>query len=132
MNVKKIFVMLGLMIILVATAACSAGGSEVPQTGPGTQAPVEGTPVLDDAMRQQVVNFLATELNVAADQIELGDIQSMEWPDSCLGLGGAAESCAAVITPGYQISATIAGQEYVVRTDQLASVLRLEGDAGAQ
>jgi hypothetical protein len=25
----------------------------------------------------------------------------MEWPDSCLGLGGADESCAQVMTPGW-------------------------------
>lgn len=41
-----------------------------------------------------------------------------EWSDSCLGLGGTAESCLQVITPGYRVVLQAGSQFYVFRTDQ--------------
>jgi hypothetical protein len=57
-------------------------------------------------------------------------IEDAEWSDSCLGLGGPAESCAAVITPGYAITFTVAGQSYIVRTDLDGNQARVEAAAG--
>jgi hypothetical protein len=45
-------------------------------------------------------------------------VEKVEWSDSCLGVGLPAESCAAVITPGYKITLDVAGQEYVIHTDE--------------
>ncbi len=57
-------------------------------------------------------------------------VEPAEWSDSCLGLGGPAESCLMAITPGYQITLEASGQTYVYRTDQDGSQVRLESPAG--
>jgi hypothetical protein len=85
--------------------------------------PVEtpATPAPDPAQAPAVERartFLARQLNIDPAPIQVISVEKVEWPDSCLGLGGPAESCAAVLTPGYKITFDVAGQEYVVHTDE--------------
>jgi hypothetical protein len=47
-------------------------------------------------------NWLAERLGLAVDQLEVVSFEQVDWTDSCLGLGGPAESCLQAITPGYQ------------------------------
>ncbi len=49
-----------------------------------------------------------------------------EWSDGCLGLGGPAESCIAVITPGYEVTVQVKGTEQKFRTNTDGSVIRME------
>jgi hypothetical protein len=49
-----------------------------------------------------------------------------EWSDSCLGLGGPAESCLMVITPGYEVTVSGNGKTVVYRTNQDGTVIRKE------
>jgi len=49
-----------------------------------------------------------------------------DWSDSCLGLGGPAESCLAAITPGYEVSVQVKGEEQVYRTNEDGTVIRTE------
>ena len=43
-----------------------------------------------------------------------------------LGLGGPAESCLAVITPGWRVNLLVDDQDkYEVRTDELGDVIRI-------
>lgn len=46
-------------------------------------------------------------LDIPAEDIDVLEVTSIEWPDSCLGVHGAEEMCAEAITPGYRI--TLAG-----------------------
>ncbi len=69
--------------------------------------------------------WLADQLNTAAEQVTIVTIEQAEWSDSCLGLGGAAESCAAVITPGWRAIFEADGQRYEVRTDETGGTIRL-------
>ena len=48
---------------------------------------------------QAARNALAAHLNVATNAIVILEAHEKDWSDSCLGLGGPAESCLAVITP---------------------------------
>lgn len=48
------------------------------------------------------------------------------WPNACLGLAGAEEMCAEVITPGYEVTIQASGKEYVYRTNADGSVIREE------
>lgn len=56
--------------------------------------------------------------------------EARNWPDSCLGLGGPAESCATVVTPGYrfvlQIDEGFAQRFYVWRTNATGTEVRLQ------
>ena len=49
-----------------------------------------------------------------------------EWPDSCLGLGGTAESCLQALTPGYRVVLQAGSEFYVFRTDQDGAAVRQE------
>jgi heat shock protein HslJ len=74
--------------------------------------------------------WLADQLSVAAEQVQIADLEQTEWSDSCLGLGGPNESCAQVITPGWRVVLEINGQSYEVRTDENASAIRLATPLG--
>lgn len=108
-------------VLLLGFAGCTPAGSE-PDFDP-TNEPAEqvGTEAIA-AARQLLAGFLG----IAPDTLQLEKIEDAEWSDSCLGLGGAAESCAAVVTPGYLIGFTADNSSYVVRTDLDGSTARLE------
>lgn len=52
--------------------------------------------------------------------------EPVEWSDSCLGLGGPAESCLMAITPGYRVTFEARGASYEVRTDETGSAVRFQ------
>jgi hypothetical protein len=69
---------------------------------------------------------LAQRLNVDANDIAVEKTEAREWSDSCLGLGGPAESCLAVITPGFAMTLVHNGTEYVYRTNPDGTAVRAE------
>jgi hypothetical protein len=87
-----------------------------------TPSPNDQLPAYVNAARR----WLAGELPVPAAQVKYIADEPAEWSDSCLGLGKANESCAAVVTPGYKITLEVNGTQYIVRTDETAQVVRLE------
>jgi len=68
---------------------------------------------------------LAKKLGISAESIEIQKIEPGLWPDSCLGLGGADESCAQVISSGYLVTLLVDGQTYAYRTNLDGKVVRL-------
>jgi hypothetical protein len=79
-------------------------------------------PVGVGAARKQLAQVLKIEEN----KVVIMTAYEKEWSDSCLGLGGAAESCAAVITPGYEVTMQAQGKTYVYRTNVAGTVVRKE------
>lgn len=69
---------------------------------------------------------LAAELNVEPDSVAIELYEQAEWSDSCLGLGGPAESCLAAMYPGWQVMLEVDGQTYEVRTDESAEIIRIK------
>jgi hypothetical protein len=69
-------------------------------------------------------SWLAQQLSVSAQEIEIVSMEQVEWTDSCFGLGGAAESCLAAITPGWRAIFEVDGQQYEVRTDETGAIAR--------
>jgi hypothetical protein len=69
-------------------------------------------------------SWLAGQLNVSVDEIEIVSSEQVEWTDSCFGLGGAAESCAVVITPGWRANFEVSGQQYEVRFGETGTIAR--------
>jgi hypothetical protein len=67
---------------------------------------------------------ISETLGLPVDQFEVATVEQVEWRDSCLELGGPAESCAAVITPGWRIVVSADGQDYEVRTDETGTQVR--------
>lgn len=106
----------GLAVLLLAACAPQEG---VPVTGE------TATPGLPPEAVLDAQQWLATQLSVAADRLEIVEVEQAEWTDSCLGLGGPNESCAQVITPGWRAVFELDGQRYEVRTDETGSTIRL-------
>ena len=109
-------IILVLSICLLA-AACS----------PADVAPPEGA-VRPDQIEavERATAELAEQLGLETGEIRVVRVEDAEWTDSCLGLGGANESCLQVITPGYKITLGARGAQYVYRTDETGSAVRLE------
>lgn len=68
----------------------------------------------------------AQDGGVAESQVLIETAFESEWSDGCLGLGGPAESCIQMITPGYEVTVMVRGQVHVYRTNTDGSVVRKE------
>lgn len=68
---------------------------------------------------------LAAQLGVDELSITRQEIVPQDWTDSCLGLGGPAESCLQAITPGYRLLLQAGDEVYEARTNHDGSVVRL-------
>ena len=101
-------------------AACNANVTDVPAVV------TQVIPVLEDVIPADVAvnirNQVSDILGVPVESIQLESIEPMEWPDSCLGLGGPDESCAQAVTPGWLLVFSADGQEYRFRADQTGTV----------
>lgn len=69
---------------------------------------------------------LSKKLHKSVGSIKVTAVEAKEWTDGCLGLGGAAESCLAAITPGYRVTLKRNDTTYYARTNKSGSVVRFE------
>lgn len=127
MTIQKKITTLLLCSLIVFLAACGTQDPGVPVTG---ETPlITSTPRLSPGLPPEAVlnaqEWLAMQLNVQPADVQIIQMEQAEWPDSCLGLGRLNESCAAVITPGWQVIFEVNGQSYEVRTDVTGSTIRL-------
>lgn len=113
---------LGIVLILIVglfLVAC--------QSTPETQEDETGSNELPPAAVVKAREVLAEELNVDLEAVAIESYERMEWSDSCLGLGGAAESCLAAIHPGWRVMLSVdEGNVYEVRTDELGEIIRIK------
>lgn len=97
---------------------------------PMIRPPAEGSQGGDAALTKQPAlenarATLAQELQIDAAAITVVSEEAMEWPDACLGAPAADEMCAQVVTPGYQITLAVDGNEYLYHTNEDGSEMRL-------
>lgn len=70
---------------------------------------------------------LARRLSISTSSVTILEAREVNWSDSCLGLGGANESCLRVITPGYYVLMRGTGRtEYRYRTNSDGTSVRFE------
>lgn len=119
---KKWFVTLVCAGLLLA--ACSANATDVPAVVTQIAPVLEN--VLPPDVARNIQNQVSQILGVPVESIQLETIEQMEWPDSCLGLGGPDESCAQAVTPGWLLVFSADGQEHRFRADQTGTVIRQE------
>jgi len=119
-NPLSISILSGLLLL----TACSA------PTPSDNTAETSSSSSSDEASIPQAVHnariALATKLNVQARSIIIVEAEETEWSDSCLGLGGPAESCLAAMTPGYDVLLSYEGVDYNYRTNADGSSVREE------
>ena len=128
-SILMVFVLLSALLVACGgTAEVPGTATPLPETTEqptpdGSEGP-EGTEG-SDAIAAAVVAFLAQELGVAEDQIEATEVVDVEFSDSCLGLGGPAESCLQAITPGWLVLLDVNGAPYEVHTDETGQQIRI-------
>jgi hypothetical protein len=118
----------GYLIVLEALGVryeihTNATGSAV-RIAPSAQA--EDTQAAATAAQQT----LAAQLGANLRDITVVSFEPMQWTDSCLGLGGPAESCLQAATPGYRFVFEVGGTQYEVRTDATGSNVRIAPATG--
>lgn len=118
MKTEKVLGIIIALLIGTLSFACSPA-----QTAPGDQT---GTDTLPPVAVIKARQALAADLNVDIGTITIEAYERAEWSDSCLGLGGPAESCLAAIHPGWQVTLLVdGGDTYEVRTDELGDIIRI-------
>lgn len=117
-----------LTLIVFSLAACGAEEPGVPVTGETAVVNLTTTPASRSLAPEAVLHaqeWLATQLDVPTTQVQITEVEQVEWSDSCLGLGRLNETCAAVITPGWRVIFQVNSQRYEVRTDETGASIRL-------
>ena len=122
MNFKKWILVLG-FAGLALSAACGPNQSnaQAPQVNPTL------AEVIPPDVALKVQNAASEALSVPLENIQLQNIEKMDWPNSCLGLPSEGdEVCAEVITPGWLLTFDINDQQYQYRVDSNGTVIRQE------
>lgn len=127
MKKTSIIILILLLIELGVVYATSNKAVDNPSTNSAENAP-EGSihnlpvPAGVSAARKQ----LAQDIKVDEGKIVVMTAFEKDWSDSCLGLGGPAESCLMAITPGYEVTMQAEGKTYTYRTNKDGTAVRLQ------
>ena len=121
----------GILIVLFVIVATLLTACMNVETNPVAQPPVEESDGLPPVAAVKAREALAAELGIILDEVKIVSQEQAEWTDSCLGLGGIAESCALVLVPGWRVELSANGDLYIARTDDLGESIRFEGIAAA-
>lgn len=119
------------MFIVAASllAACAAPqvdplpNTAAPTTEP-TPAPQDGPQGPLPAAAQGALEWISDALGLPAVDLTIVNIEQVTFTDSCLGLGGPAESCLQAETPGFRIQVLAGNRMYTVHTNADGSAVR--------
>ena len=116
---------IALMSAVLALSACAAQQTDPLNSADGApEGSIHNLPV--PTAVQAAKDALAERLDVDVSTIVVLEAIETDWSDSCLGLGGPAESCLAAITPGYAVLLVQSGVEYRYRTNEDGTSVRAE------
>lgn len=118
MNAKYLWVLLVGVVLLAACTPTVSVPTEIPTGLPSS------IPTALPASIQSALEQLAAALNIELPNIVVNSVTHTDWPDACLGLPNAGESCAQVVTPGWKIDVTVNGAQYEVRTNEDGTQVR--------
>jgi ABC-type Fe3+-hydroxamate transport system substrate-binding protein len=105
------------------TAIATPVGTPV-GTPAGTPVGTPGGAVNYPEMVKRAVAQLAKDKNIPEAQIAVVTYEYTEWPDSSLGCPKPGQAYLTVITPGYRVILSAAGQQYEYHTNEKNMVIR--------
>lgn len=121
-RIHPLLMLLILGLLLTGCATVVPGGTAPGATILPNDAPAAETDNLAALNLRQV---LAMQLQLDLDDVAITAAEAVTWPDQCLGKPNPAELCAASETPGYRITLSTNGEEYVYHTNADGSQVRL-------
>lgn len=128
---KKVIIGLLILVVIVLVVWGVKNSANAPENPPNSaeNAPpgsIHNLPVPEAVESARAA--LAERLNIDESEILILEATETDWTDSCLGLGGPAESCLQAITPGYNVLMQAQGEEYRYRTDMTGQAVRAENE----
>ena len=119
--------------IVLAIAGCSSENLPNPPANspanPGDPA-TEAAPSpsareeLPQETSDRVLQAAATDLKLAASQLEINRYSRETWPDGCLGLAKPEELCTQALVEGWQIEISDGEQNWLYRSDLTGNIVR--------
>jgi hypothetical protein len=70
------------------------------------------------------IGALARQFDVDPAEIGVVAYESVEWPNSCIGMPEPEEACAEVITPGWRVRLELEGAVHELHSDSLGEQIR--------
>ncbi len=129
--IRRVFVILvGLSLVLAGCVGSSTAGQ--PTQAPPTPVEPKGIdltptpgliPVDIPPIQMKAIDALATALETDSSNIKVVSSESVDWPDSCLGISRPGLLCAQIVTPGFRIILESGGIQYEYRTSDDGSVV---------
>ena len=110
----KLFIYIGL-ILSIFLVACNPSQIEQIQSEIGE---------VPDFIDEMLINF-SDEHGISTEQIILTEIESVNWPNSCLGVEIKNQMCLDVITSGYRIVFDTPQGEFIFHSNESGSNIRL-------
>jgi len=123
MKMKRKLYVVTLMLFVFGFVLSACGSNVETPVGDPVQ---EGNDSLPPVAVIKARQALADSLGIGVENVEIISHAPAEWSDSCLGLGGPAESCLMVMVPGWKVELSAEGSLYTARTDELGDVIRFE------
>jgi hypothetical protein len=114
---KLITIMCSMLAVLLLLTACTSAT-------PIPLAPSGEHPEVPAVIRQAI----AERLNFDLADLEIEQVEQVDWPDACLGLAGPDEMCAEVITPGFRLTVRHNGELLQIHTDLTGAQIRQAGE----
>jgi len=117
---SKYFSMAVILISILSTTGCNG----LPNLSQSQDLPMPSAvsqQILDEKYPDVVHNtrfLLSQQLQVPPDEISIQSVESVVWPDSCLGITLEGQSCDSKPVSGYSISLDVHGEQYIYHTDQ--------------
>jgi len=105
-----------LTIVALFLTACNVS----PTAAPAGPVATQQLPVVRAALEE-----VSIELGVPQSQLTVMSIKAMDWSNACLGLAQPQETCAQVVTHGYQIMLASQGKQIEVHTDSTGQSVRI-------
>lgn len=101
-----------------ATSPATRGESPVPQTDVSPVSPIAPDAQPDSEIEEAAVSYLADELDISPQAIDLLEVEAVEWSDASLGCPKEGQMYAQVVTPGYRMLLEAEGETYELHTDR--------------
>jgi hypothetical protein len=108
------------LVFIIALSACTASisedsGGELDHSG--------GLPPVAAVKAREL---LSAKLGTSIESITIDSQVQRIWSDTCLGLGGIAESCLRTEVRGWLVKLSANGEMFNARTDELGEQVRFE------